>query len=280
MKILVIGATGLAGLPVAKQLAAEGHQVRVMSRNPETARSKFDASFEIVHGDVEDTASLSTALKNCQGVHINLDGKSDPDLERRGVENIVRYAKENELQMITYLSGATVTEKNSWYPGTQAKLQAEAAIRSSGIAYAIFKSTFFMETLPRFVRGGRASIIGTQPNRWHWVAVEDYACLVAKIYSMPDIKKTFHVHGPQALKMQEALQQCYEIIQPGMKVVALPFWVAGMLAALSRDTDLQSIIPFFRYTEKAAEIGSADETNSLLGKPTTTLTDWAKSQVK
>jgi len=280
MKILVIGATGLAGAPVAKQLSKEGHQVRVMSRDLEKAHRQFDSSFEIIRGDVEDAATLAVALKGCHGVHINIDGKSDPDLERRGVENIVSVAKENGLQLITYLSGATVTEENSWYPGTQAKLKAEAAIRSSGIAYAIFKSTFFMETLSRFVNNGRASVIGTQANPWRWVAVEDYARLVAKAYSISDLKTDFHVYGPQDVTMKDALQQYCDIAQPGMKVGSIPFWMAEMIAALSKDEGLRAAIPFFRYAEKTTEIGSADKTNTLLGKPTMTLTQWAKSQVK
>ena len=280
MKILVIGATGLAGMPVAKQLSAEGHQVRVMSRDPEKARTEFDSSFEIISGNVDDYAAVATALKDCNGVHISIDGKSDPDLERRGIENIIRGAKENGVQMITYLSGTTVIEENSWYPGTKAKLQAETAIRSSGLAYAIFKSTFFMETLSRFVNNGRASIIGIQPNPWRWVAVEDYARMVAKAYTIPNIKKEFYVHGPQALTMKDALQQYCDSAHPGMKVGTLPFWMAVMIAALSKDAGLQSAIPFFRYTEKATEVGSADEANSLLGKPITTLTEWAKNQIK
>ena len=278
MKILVIGATGLAGSPVAKYLSTEGHQVRVMSRDLETVRSRFDSSFEIVRGDVEDITSLTTATQDCEGVHINLDGKSDPDLERRGVENIVRVAKENEVKMLSYLSGATVTEENGWYPGTKAKLQAEAAIRSSGLAYVIFRSTFFMETLPRFVNNGRASIIGTQPNLWRWVAVEDYARMVAKAYTIPNLKREFYIYGPQALTMKNALQQHCNVVHSGMKVNSLPFWVAGMIAALSKDAGLQSAISFFRYTEKTTEVGSADEANSLLGKPATTLIEWAKNQ--
>ncbi len=277
MKILVIGATGMLGMPVARQLQADGHQVRVFSRNPEKARAKFGPAFELAVGDVEDPRALEAALEGCQGVHLNLDGGADPDLERRGGENVARAAAKANVQMLTYLSGASVTEENCWYAGTQAKFQAEAAIRTSGVPYAIFKATFFMETLPRFVRDGRASVIGAQPNPWRWVAAEDYARMVSKAYTLPGLRHDFYVYGPQAFTTQEALRRYCAIVHPRAKVGALPLWVAGLIAAMPGGEALRAALPFFRYTEKATETGSAEEANALLGAPTTTLEEWSKN---
>lgn len=165
--ILVIGGIGRLGEPVARRLCADGYTVRVFTRNPEKARAKFGSEYEIVTGNVEDSLSLDAALKGCQGVHINLEGGPDPDLERRGVESIARAAARAGLQRISYLSGATVREENCWFPGTRAKFKAEAALRSSGVPYTIFKATFFMESLPGYVSGKRASVIGNQPHSWH-----------------------------------------------------------------------------------------------------------------
>ncbi|MFZ5809520.1 MAG: NmrA family NAD(P)-binding protein [Chloroflexota bacterium] len=39
MRILVIGATGMLGAPVAQALQAAGHSVRVLSRDPQKARA-------------------------------------------------------------------------------------------------------------------------------------------------------------------------------------------------------------------------------------------------
>ena len=46
--ILVIGATGTFGEPIARLLKEDGFRVRVMTRDNNKARKIFDESFEIV----------------------------------------------------------------------------------------------------------------------------------------------------------------------------------------------------------------------------------------
>lgn len=279
--IVVIGGTGRLGEPVTRRLRADGYVVRVFTRSPEKARAKFGAECEIVVGDVEDQLSLDVALKGCHGVHINLDGGPDPDLERRGVENITRAAVKAGIQRISYLSGATVSEENCWFVGTHAKFHAEAAIRASGVPYSIFKPTFFMESLPSYVRGKRASVIGNQPHVWHWVAAADYARMVSSAYAASAAaNKDFYVYGPQPYTLREALQKYCAIVHPEATVGNLPLWAASMLARLTRQKELEALLPFFRYTEKIGEKGDPTEANTLLGAPTTTLEQWCESQLR
>jgi uncharacterized protein YbjT (DUF2867 family) len=277
--VLVVGGTGMLGSPVARRLRAEGYQVRIFTRNLENARAKFGAEYEVAAGDVEDQPSLLAALQGCQAVHVNLDGGLDPDLERRGAENVARAAARTGVERVTLLSGASVKQENSWYAGTKAKFEAEAAVRASGVPYTIFQATFFMETLPRFVRGTRASILGAQPHPWHWVAADDYACMVSKAYTTSEAaNKTLQVFGPQPWTMRQALQTYCSIARPDARVSAIPFWMASLIAGMSRDKTLQAVLPFFRYSEKVDEAGDPSEANALLGVPMTTLEQWCKAQ--
>ena len=279
MKVLVIGGTGMLGEPVASRLRADGHDVRIFTRSLEKAQAKFGADYEVVSGDVEDQPALDAALRGCQAVHINLEGGLDPDLERRGTENVVRAAAKAGIQHITYLSGTSVIKENCWYAGTKAKFEAEAAIRAAGVPYTIFQATFFMESLPRFVRGTRASILGSQPHPWHWVTAADYAGMVSKAYATPGAaNKTLHIFGPGPWTTRQALQTYCTIARPDAKVGAIPFWMASLIAGLSRDKTLQAVLPFFRYSEKVAEAGDPAEANALLGAPATTLEQWCNSQ--
>ena len=255
--------------------------MRIFTRSLEKTRARFGAEYEVVAGDVEDLPSLQTALQGCQGVHINLDGGLDPDLERRGAENVARAAAKAGVQRLTYLSGTSVTQENCWYAGTKAKFEAEAAIRAAGVPYTIFQATFFMETLPRFVRGTRASILGTQPHPWHWVAADDYARMVATAYATPAAaNKTLHIFGPQSWTTRQALETYCSIARPEAKVGAIPFWMASLIAGMARDKTLQAALPFFRYSEKVAEAGDPAAANTLLGAPTTTLEAWCKHQAR
>ena len=109
-KILVLGATGLLGKPVVRQLVADGFQVRVLARDVEKARPMFAETVEVVPGDVIDLASLENAMTGCDAVHISVGGEVD----QLSAENVVALAPRLGIERITYISGATVAEQNRW----------------------------------------------------------------------------------------------------------------------------------------------------------------------
>jgi uncharacterized protein YbjT (DUF2867 family) len=277
--ILVIGGTGMLGEPVVRRLQADGYNVRVLTRNPSKARTIFGDAIEAIKGDVEDSSSLEAALRGCLGVHINLNGGLDADLERRGTVNVVQAAHRADIARLTYLSGASVFAENCWYAGTRARFEAEAAIRALGVPYTIFKATYFMESLHRFVHGKRALLIGRQPFPWHWLAAEDYARMVAKAYATPAAaNKSLFAYGPQALMMREALQVFCRTVHPAASLMPMPIWLTRIIARLGHRKELQAALPFFAYCEKVGEGGDPSEANALLGAPAITLEQWSKNQ--
>ncbi len=277
-KILVVGGTGLLGSAVVRRLEGDGLTTRVFTRRPREAHALFGTACDVAQGDVDDAASLSKAMEGCDGVHLSLDGGPDPDLERRGAENVARAASGRGVRRITLLSGASVCVENAWFPGTKAKLAAEAAVRGCGIPWAAFRASFFMESLPRFVRGKRASVVGTQPNHWHWVAAGDYARMVSAAHASVSESGVFTVLGPEAFTICEALERYCSAVSPGTKVGGLPFWIAGLMTRLPGTEDLRTALPFFRYTSVATETGDPERTNALFGAPRTTLDGWCRER--
>lgn len=142
-KILVIGATGMLGRPVAVALKDAGYSVRVFSRNINKSKELFDDSFEFAYGDVTNQKTIENALENCYGVHVNLSGGPTPDsydeIEHKGAFNTAMAAKALNVKKLTLITGASVNEGNSWFYTTNAKHNAEEAIQKSGINYTIFK---------------------------------------------------------------------------------------------------------------------------------------------
>jgi len=217
----------MLGEPVVHCLQADGYRVRVLTRNPDKARAIFGDGVEAIKGDVEDANSLDTALRGCVGVHINLYGGFDADLERRGTTNVAQAACRANVMRLTYLSGASVFAENCWYAGTRARFEAEAAIRASGVPYTIFKATHFMEPLHRFVRGKHALLIGKPPFAWHRLAAEDYARMVAKAYATPAADKSLFVYGPQALMMRDALHIFCRTGHPDARLMFFTYCIAA-----------------------------------------------------
>jgi uncharacterized protein YbjT (DUF2867 family) len=284
MKILVIGATGMLGEPVARELQADGYNVSILSRNVEKARTKFGSEFTIVQGDVQQPESLRAALAGMDGVHITLSGGPKPEdyerIEHQGTSNVAQAAAEAGVQRITYLSGFSVNETNRTKNyQTAAKYGAETAVTVSGVPYTIFRATWFMESLPLFIQNGRALIIGKPKASLHWLAAQDYAQMVSKAYRTPEsANKTLHLYGPEAFTFADAIKQYQAVVRPDTKLSHIPLWLLSLLATLTRSASLKDEAQFMKYMEEVQEVGSPDEANELLGTPITTLTDWCRAK--
>lgn len=68
MKALVTGTSGFVGSAVARRLAADGHELRVLMR-PTSDRSNVDGlDVDIATGDLSDPVSLQSAVSGCDAV--------------------------------------------------------------------------------------------------------------------------------------------------------------------------------------------------------------------
>jgi uncharacterized protein YbjT (DUF2867 family) len=271
-KILVLGGTGLLGAPVARRLQADGFEVRLLARDPEKARAMFDASFEVIAGDVTDVASLETALAGCDGVHISIAGPA----ELPAAQNIAALAPGLGLKRITYISGATAMEENRWFPMTAQKLAAEAAIRACGVPFTIFCPSWPMEMLPRYARGGQPLMIGDQPLPVHWFAADDMARMISTAYQREDAaNKKLTIYGPETITRVEALARYCRAFHPEVaSMPMMPVEAARATAASSGNQMLSFFAELMAYLERVGETGDPAEANQILGAPTTTLDTW------
>ncbi len=276
MKILVLGGTGMLGQPSALKLQDDGFQVRLLARDVEKTRKVFDGTFEIVPGDVTDLTSLEQAMTGCQGVLISVGGPID----QLSVENVTALAPRLGLKHLIYFSGSTVAERNRWYPMIAQKLNAEKAILASGVPYTILCPSWPMEQLPRFVQGGRATVIGLLPDAWHWFAADDLARIVSNAFQRePARGKRLYVHGPEGITVKAALERYCQAFHPEIKEVAvMPIEAAKALAESTGNVFIKIFAEMMDYFKKAGEPGDPSEANRLLGAPTITLDEWIRQR--
>lgn len=281
MKILVVGATGMLGAPVARQLRADGHDVRVFARDAGRARQLLGDGFEIRTGDVGDSASLLAAMQQCEAVHVNLRGgntlASYARIERDGAANIAAAAARCGVARLGYVSAAGIGDRPARHPLFELKAAAVAAVAGSGVGYTIFKPTHFMESLPQFVQRGRATIIGNQPHRYHYLAAADFAVFVSHSYRMDSAaNQSIAMLGPEPWTMAEALTQYCAAVHPGMAIGQMPVVIARMLGLLTGNRDLQFAATLFAAFSLAGEWGDDALARRLFGPPRTTLREWCR----
>lgn len=271
--ILVTGATGRYGEPVARHLKKKGFQVRVMSRSEASARKRFDESYEVATGDVTDLNSLEKAISGCDGVHISVSGEA----EQIGTENVVKVATEQGLQRITYVSGTATFEENARFPVLKKKLLAEKAIRESGIPYTILAPAFAMEVLPMHIQGSKAYVFGKQPHPFHWLAADDLGRMVATVYGTDEtMNKRLFIYGPENLSIHEALLRYCAVLHPEIrKTSTMPFWLANIIAKLTRNQVMATAVEVYTFYEKVGgDGGDPTEAKRLLGEPKITIEKW------
>ena len=284
-KILVIGGTGMLGKPVATRLKKDGFDVVIFTRNAVDARIKMPSNFEIIEGNVNNAESLKSAMIGIDGVHINLKGgtgsKNQKKAQWLGTENIVKVAKENRIERITLITGATVREENRWFKDIKYKLLAEQAVQNSGIPYVIFRPTWFMETLPNFFKNGKAFIPGNNTNAYPWLCADDYAQLVSKamMTNVAD-NNILPVAGPKRYTMEEAITKYGRSIHPDMVPQKIPLGVMKIIGTITFNFQMKNTASLLSYFEKVKEDNNMEITSGLLGKPETTLDQWLESKLK
>jgi len=267
-KILVIGATGLIGKVVVKQLETDGYDVVVMSRNRAKTKEIFSNDYEIIEADVLNPVSIKHSFTGIYGVFISLPERSVPD----AIQNIIRFCKESKVQHLVYTSGCTVREENAWHSMIKGHFEGEKALVESGIPYTIFKLTMVMDMIPRYANNGKPFILGKQIHSWSWIHSSDIAKMASKAFSIEGAKnKKLTIWGNEKSTIAEAVEQYNRANNLSEKPVKpKPYWMANLLALFIGEK-LKYAISIFKYFENHPEEGNPQETYSVLGKPEMTL---------
>ena len=134
MTTLVTGAAGFLGSHVARQLVAQGDDVRVLLRASSSNRAISDLSLEYVTGDLRDPSSLERAMAGAKRVfHVAADyrlwAKRSQDIYDSnvgGTKNLLAAARKAGVERLIYTSTvATVAVDRPEPPNesTHAKLE-------------------------------------------------------------------------------------------------------------------------------------------------------------
>ncbi|MEO8794201.1 MAG: NAD-dependent epimerase/dehydratase family protein [Daejeonella sp.] len=124
MKILITGATGYVGHPLALKLASQGNIVHILVRDLGSSQIPFHPNIRVFKGDLTDSKSISTAIQGCiQVFHVaayaRLSSKN-PDLFYQinvvGTENVLNEALKEGVQKFVFTSSVAVFGPSTQFP--------------------------------------------------------------------------------------------------------------------------------------------------------------------
>jgi dihydroflavonol-4-reductase len=128
MLAFLTGATGFVGSHVARALAAQGAQLRLLVRATSNSRNIEELNAERALGDLRDPASLERAMSGCDVVfHVAADYRlwvRDPDEMYRanveGTKAILNAARKNGVRRVVYTSSvATMGFTSNGHPADE-----------------------------------------------------------------------------------------------------------------------------------------------------------------
>jgi dihydroflavonol-4-reductase len=112
MKVFVTGATGFLGSHVARVLAEQGAELRLLVRPTSDLRNVADLNADRVQGDLRDPGSIERAISGCEVVfHVAADYRlwvRDPDEMYRsnveGTRGLLEAARKQKIRRVVYTS--------------------------------------------------------------------------------------------------------------------------------------------------------------------------------
>ena len=246
--VAVAGGTGFVGGAIARELAARGSRVVVLSHRQLAAAP---GAIETRPADVTRPESLAEALSGVDVLVIALAFRNSPieaprhgqtfeKVDAEGTEALVAAARSqgSRVTRLVYISGAgaAADAPRHWF---RAKWQAEEAIRGSGIAYTIFRPSWIYgpgdRSLNRFLGFARwlpfVPQIGNGRQILAPVFIDDMGKLVADALDTPATRnQTLDVGGPETMTMDAVIRQVLRVQGRRRLILHAPVRLMKLLA--------------------------------------------------
>src|SRR5215471_21134983 len=145
LTVLVVGATGVLGVEVCRQLAAVGKKVKGLVRTS-SQREKVNALHEVgvetVTGDMKDLPSLYQAFQNVDAIISTAtstishqEGDSIETVDLAGQLNVAEAASAAGVQHVVFISFPPFAAMTPAFPLRSAKRAVEDRLRSKNFTY-------------------------------------------------------------------------------------------------------------------------------------------------
>ena len=281
--VAIVGATGMLGVPTAKQLVNAGFNLTALVRDKAKAEKLLPESVHIKVVNLEDKDALADSLNGIDGVYLNLsvkptEKKNDFHPEQEGLANVIEASKKNNIKRIGYMSSIIsrdYTDIDWWV--FDLKRKAIETIKQSGINYTIFYPSSFMENLNNtFIQGNKINIVGKPLYKNWWIAGTDFGKQVAKSFEILNEgeNREYTIQGTESFMMNEAVDIFIKNYKKqNLKAGKAPLGLLKFIGLFN--PQLKYVAKILEVINNCEEKFESKNTWNELGKPQITIENYA-----
>ncbi|HEV7656195.1 MAG TPA: NAD(P)H-binding protein [Mycobacteriales bacterium] len=237
MRVLVAGASGFVGRRLTPALAEAGHEVRAMTRHPDT----YQGAGEPVRGDVSQPETLGGALAGCTAAYYLVHSLDKPEFAADDAEGATAFAAaaaEAGLSRIVYLGGLG-EDSDTLSAHLRSRRQVEQLLGSTGVPTTTLRAGIIVgnggisweltrqlvEHLPAMITP-RWVHTRTQP-----IAIADVIRYLVGVLELPEAAgRHFDIGGPDVLEYLEMLRRVGRIEGRRPLIVPVPLLTPSLSA--------------------------------------------------
>ena len=234
--ILITGATGHTGRFLLEELFKRDPHPGIrcfVKRSSAHLDVLKNYDVEIAYGDIEDDISLAKALENIDTVIHIVNIRYSP--------RVMRLAMEAGVKRIIFIHTTGIFSKYRAYASEYERIEKEI-IENCRISYVILRPTMIygtvldhnMHKLIAYIRTHRFfPVFGNGRGLMQPVYAGDLAKAIALVAERPGIgNRSYNISGGSVLRYRDILSIIAGMVNPGIKFIYIPYWMAFLLGAL------------------------------------------------
>lgn len=206
--LVVTGSTGHLGRLVADELAARGHEQRLLVRDP--SRAPAIAGAEVVAADYADPASLRAALHEGDRVFM-VSLHEGPDQRLPHHRNFVEAAAAAGVAHVVYLS-FVAAGPDAIFLHARTHGATERMLADAGLAYTAIRNSMYADDIPGWFDAGGMNTVPGGDGRMSFSYRPELARAIAVTMTEPGhAGKAYDVVTPQAVSMRELAEIAWAV---------------------------------------------------------------------
>lgn len=276
MSFLITGATGVIGGQVARQLIAQGGEVRTISRNPEKAN--LPQGIKIFSGDLTASELPREVFDGVKSIFLfPVDGK---------ITNFLATAKNSGVEHIVVLSSlAAAAEFPRDLNSTSYRhhIAIENAVREIGIDFTILRPGTFANNLRGWAYSIKTKkmVFGPYPESAqaliHEADIADVA--VTALTANGHKGAIYPLTGPEALTQFQQLKTISDAIGQDLTFQKIsPEQFKKSMSQFMSDDIIKMLLDYWSDTVKKPDVVRST-IEQITGQPARTLAQWAADHV-